>query len=140
MSNQSKSPKWAFLKKTESMETEQYFIDAYQNEKSVAELQKNYLDYAPVIFNFAVFDKENNYLLSYALETRLATDAEDNEYIGYFLETYCKYQSFACKTYRNKPVGYDEVKAKVMEFITQYDAVAKMIAYDLEEYERSGKT
>jgi hypothetical protein len=132
------TPRWTRLEKIEETKTPEYFIDGYTCPVDSEELRTNHLSEPPVLHAFAVFDLNNNYLLSYALEmrltTRLKTDAEGNEteeeYIGYFLETYCEHQRFSCKNFKEIEPDFDTVKAMVLSFVIEHDAVPKMLDYD----------
>lgn len=135
------SPRWARLKKTETVETPSFTVDIYRSPLPAETLIEKHLDEAPVLYNFAVFDKSNRYLLSYTLEIRRAVKLneaeEDVEYTGYFLETYCPYRKFSCKNFKDTEPPYDLVKSTVLTFINEYDAVPKMLEYDLEAQRQS---
>lgn len=137
------SPRWARLKRTETIETPNYGVDVYQSPMPAGALIEKYLDEDPVLYNFAVFDKSNRYLLSYALEIRRAVKLneaeEETEYTGYFLETYCPHRKFSCKNFKDAEPLYDLVKSTVLTFINEYDAVPKMLEYDA-EMERQSRT
>jgi hypothetical protein len=128
--------RWARLVKTEEIETPQYFIDCYVCPVDFDELREHHLDEPPVLYAFAVFNRENQYLLSYALEMRkafrLREDETEEEYIGYFLETYCENQRFSCKNFKDVEPDFESVRTMVVQFVVEYDAVPKMIEYDKE--------
>lgn len=130
------SPRWARLVKTEEIDTPKYYIDCYVCPVDFDELREHHIDEPPVLYAFAVFDRENKYLLSYALEmrkaTRLKDDETEEEYIGYFLETYCEHQRFSCKNFKDIAPDFETVRAMVIQFIVEYDAVEKMMEYDKE--------
>ncbi|ACF14278.1 hypothetical protein Ctha_1821 [Chloroherpeton thalassium ATCC 35110] len=133
---QQNSPRWERLVKVEEIETETYFIDAYCSPISSAELKENHLDEKPILYAFAVFDRENHYVLSYGLEIREAYRVNENDddepYIGYFLETFCPNSQFSCKNYKEVEPDFESVKNTIMAYILEYDAVNKMLAYDKE--------
>ncbi len=130
------SPRWARLVKVEDIETEDYFVDAYCSPLPTEELIKDHLDENPIMYAFAIFDKSNNYILSYALEIREAVRINENDeeetYTGYFLETFCPNFQFSCKNFKENEPTFDAVKNTVQSYITEYDAVNKMLNYDQE--------
>ena len=130
------SPRWSRLEKTEEIQTPKYFIDCYVCPVDFDELRENSIDEPPVLYAFAVFNHANKYLLSYALEmrkaTRLKEDETEEEYIGYFLETYCEHQRFSCKNFKDVEPDFESVRTMVIQFVVEYDAVEKMIEYDRE--------
>jgi len=133
---QQNSPRWERLVKVEEIQTDSYFIDAYCSPITSFELKEEFLDEKPILYAFAVFDRENHYILSYALEIREAyrVDEHDEEepYIGYFLETFCPNSQFSCKNYKEVEPDFEAVKSTIMAYILEYDAVNKMLAYDQE--------
>jgi hypothetical protein len=135
------SPRWSRLVKTEEIETPKYFIDCYVCPVDFDELREHHIDEPPVLYAFAVFDRNNKYLLSYALEMRKAVrikeDETEEEYIGYFLETYCEHQRFSCKNFKEIQPDFESVRTMVIQFIVEYDAVEKMIEYDRERAKES---
>lgn len=139
--SQELSPRWQRLKKSETIQTGNYTVDCYRSPLFSGDLIAKYLDEEPVLYNFAVFDAADEYLLSYALEIRTAVrvDAEENEteYTGYFLETYCPYRKFSCKNFKETEPTYEAVKTTVFQFINEYDAVPKMLEYDREVEQKS---
>ncbi|MCS6989015.1 MAG: hypothetical protein NZM06_05800 [Chloroherpetonaceae bacterium] len=130
------SPRWARLVKTEEIETPKYYIDCYVCPVDFDELRERHIDEPPVLYAFAVFTRENKYLLSYALEMRKAIRVKDDEteeeYVGYFLETYCEHQRFSCKNFRETLPDFETVRSMVIQLIVEYDAVEKMLEYDRE--------
>ncbi len=132
------SPRWSRLVKTEEIETPKYFIDCYICPIDSNTLRESHIDEPPVLYAFAVFNRNNEYLLSYALEMRKATrireDETEEEYIGYFLETYCEHQRFSCKNFKDVEPDFESVRAMVIQLVVEYDAVEKMIEYDRETY------
>lgn len=134
------SSRWSRLEKTEEIQTPKYFIDCYICPVDFDELRENSIDEPPVLYAFAVFNHANKYLLSYALEmrkaTRLKEDDTEEEYIGYFLETYCEHQRFSCKNFKDVEPDFESVKTMVIQFVVEYDAVEKMIEYDRESYKK----
>ncbi len=135
------SPRWARLVKVEEIETEDYFIDAYCSSIPTDELIADHLDENPIMYAFAVFDKNNSYMLSYALEIReaytLNDEGEDIPYTGFFLETFCPNFQFSCKSFKETEPSFDMVKNTIKTYITEYDAVNKMLNYDKEVVEHS---
>ncbi|KER09661.1 MAG: hypothetical protein HY22_09920 [[Candidatus Thermochlorobacteriaceae] bacterium GBChlB] len=132
----SQSPRWARLVKVEEIETDKYFIDVYSCPIEPETLREKYLQEPPVLYAFAIFNRDNQYLLSYALEMREALrdreDGSEETYIGYFLETYCEHQRFSCKNFKDVEPTFELVKSTVIAFVVEYDAVQKMIDYDKE--------
>ncbi len=131
------SPRWARLVKIEEIETPKYFIDCYVCPLDSDELRRHHLDEPPVLYAFAIFDHNNQYLLSYALEMRKALrlneDESEEEYIGYFLETYCEHQRFSCKNFKEVQPNFEDVRNFVVQLVVEYDAVEKMLEYDSEK-------
>jgi hypothetical protein len=135
------TPRWSRLVKTEEIETPNYIIDVYVCPVDFDDLRQNAIDEPPVLYAFAVFTRANGYQLSYALEMRKATrildDDTEEEYIGYFLETYCEHQRFSCKNFKDTEPAFDLVRNTVIAFVVEYDAVPKMMDYDREMFEKS---
>ncbi|MDX2128239.1 MAG: hypothetical protein SFU91_04305 [Chloroherpetonaceae bacterium] len=140
MSQALMSPRWLRLVKVEEIETDVYFIDLYVSPLPAAELISQHLSENPVLYAFAVFNKENKYLLSYALEiretSRLLDSGEEETYIGYFLETYCEHKQFSCKNFKETTPTLETVRAFVLSLVNEYDAIPKMINYDQESAKR----
>lgn len=130
------SPRWTRLVKVEELEAGAYYVDAYCSPMTSEELRENNLDEKPILYAFAVFDQENQYILSYALEIRKAyrynEEGGEEEYVGCFLEAFCPNSQFSCKTYKEVEPDFDVVKNTVLAYILEYDAVHKMLAYDQE--------
>jgi hypothetical protein len=143
MPNTSLSPRWARLQKVEEIETDQYFIDVYVCPVTTEELREKYLNEPPVLYAFAVFDKQNTYLLSYALEMREAIrilpDETEETYIGYFLEAFCEHQHFTCKNFKEIEPDLETVRTTVISFVVEYNAVEKMLEYDREVSQNQSK-
>lgn len=136
MTNTQLSPRWARLQKVEEIETDRYFIDVYVCPIATEELREKYLYEPPVLYAFAIFDKDNTYLLSYGLEMREAVrireDDMEDTYIGYFLEAFCEHQHFTCKNFKEIEPDLEMVRATVISFVVEYNAVEKMLEYDRE--------
>lgn len=136
MTNTQLSPRWARLQKVEEIETDRYFIDVYVCPVDTEELREKYLDEPPVLYAFAIFNKDNTYLLSYGLEMREAVRIREDEteetYIGYFLEAFCERQHFTCKNFKDVEPDLETVRATVISFVVEYNAVEKMLEYDRE--------
>lgn len=128
------SPRWTRLVKVEELEAGAYYVDAYCSPLTSEELRESNLDEKPILYAFAIFDQENQYILSYALEIRKAYryngEGEEEEYVGCFLEAFCPNAQFSCKVYREVEPDFDTVKKTVLTYILEYDAVHKMLSYD----------
>ncbi|MCS7013330.1 MAG: hypothetical protein RMI34_06870 [Chloroherpetonaceae bacterium] len=144
MSKTQLSPRWARLEKVEEIETDQYFIDVYVCPLDTEVLREKYLSEPPVLYAFAIFDKQNRYLLSYGLEMREAVrireDESEETYIGYFLEAFCEHQHFTCKNFKETEPSLETVRATVISLVVEYNAVEKMLEYDREvaQHQRAG--
>lgn len=136
MPNTQLSPRWSRLQKVEEIETDQYFIDVYACPIATEVLREKYLHEPPVLYAFAIFDKQNRYLLSYGLEMREAVRLREDEieepYIGFFLEAFCEHQHFTCKNFKETEPSLETVRATVISFVVEYNAVEKMLEYDRE--------
>jgi len=130
------SPRWARLVKVEEIETQDYFVDAYCSTVPTEELLEDHLHENPILYAFAIFDKENTYIMSYALEVResykLNEEDEEVPYTGFFLESFCPNFQFSCKNFREMEPTFESVKNTIKAYITEYDAVNKMLSYDRE--------
>ncbi|NTW49840.1 MAG: hypothetical protein HGB19_08965 [Chlorobiales bacterium] len=130
------SPRWTRLVKVEELEAGAYYVDAYCSPLPSEELRENNLDEKPILYAFAIFNQDNQYVLSYALEIRKAyrlnDEGEEEEYVGCFLEAFCPNSQFSCKTYKDAEPDFDAVKNTVLSYIHEYDAVKKMLEYDQE--------
>lgn len=130
------SPRWTRLVKVEELEAGDYYVDAYCSPVPFEELRENNIEEKPILYAFAIFNQDNQYILSYGLEMRKAyrynDEGEEEEYIGCFLEAFCPNSQFSCKTYKSREPDFDAVKSTVLSYIVEYDAVQKMLDYDQE--------